>query len=104
VTELEDELEDARELGNDKRAAKAEDELEALGRELRRAIGRGGRDRRAASSAERARVAVRRAIRLALNRISERNRGLGRLLSTTIKTGGVYSYLPDDRFPLSWRL
>jgi hypothetical protein len=104
LTELEDQFEEARELGNDQRAAKAEDEIEALQRELRRVIGRGGRDRRAASSAERARVAVTRAIRLALNRISQRNRGLGRLLSSTIKTGGVCSYLPDDRLPVSWRL
>ena len=104
LTELEDQLEEARELGNERRTAKAEDEIEALGRELRRAIGRGGSDRRAASSAERARVAVTRAIRLALNRISEQNPGLGRLLSSTIKTGGVCSYLPDNRFPVSWRL
>ena len=83
---------------------KAEDEKEALAREIRRAIGLGGRDRRAASSAERARVAVTRAIRLALERISEQNRALGRLLSTTIKTGTVCSYIPDERFPISWRL
>ena len=58
LTELEDELEEARELGNEERVAKAEDEKEAVAREIRRAIGLGGRDRRAASSAERARVAV----------------------------------------------
>jgi tetratricopeptide (TPR) repeat protein len=104
LTELEDELEEARELGNDERIAKAEDEKEAVTREIRRAIGLGGRDRRAASSAERARVAVTRAIRLALARISEQNRDLGRLLATTIKTGAVCSYVPDDRFPVSWRL
>jgi tetratricopeptide (TPR) repeat protein len=104
LTELEDELEEARELGNEERVAKAEDEKEAVAREIRRAIGLGGRDRRAASSAERARVAVTRAIRLALERISEQNRDLGRLLSTTIKTGAVCSYVPDERFPVSWRL
>jgi tetratricopeptide (TPR) repeat protein len=104
LTELEDELEEARELGNHERIAKAEDEKEALAHEIRRAVGLGGRDRRAASSAERARVAVTRAIRLALERISEQNRDLGRLLSTTIKTGALCSYVPDDRFPVSWRL
>ena len=104
LTELEDELEEARELGNEERIAKAEDEKETLAREIRRAVGLGGRDRRAASSAERARVAVTRAIRLALERISEQNRDLGRLLSTTIKTGAICSYAPDDRFPISWRL
>ena len=104
LTELEEELEEARELRNDERIAKAEEEKEALARELRRAIGLGGRDRRAASSAERARTAVTRAIRLALERVSEQNRDLGRLLSTTIKTGAVCLYLPDERFPVSWRL
>ncbi len=104
LTELEEELEEARELRNDDRIAKAEDEKDALARELRRAIGLGGRDRRAASSAERARTAVTRAIRLALERVSEQNRDLGRLLSTTIKTGAVCLYLPDERFPVSWRL
>ena len=104
LTELEDELEEARELGNLERVAKAEDEKEALAHEIRRAVGLGGRDRRAASSAERARVAVTRAIRLALERISEQNRDLGRLLSTTIKTGAICSYVPDERFPVSWRL
>ena len=104
LTELEDELEEARELGNEERIAKAEDEKEALAHELRRAIGLGGRDRRAASSAERARSAVTRAIRLALERIADQDRDLGRLLSTTIKTGTACSYVPDDRFPVSWRL
>ena len=104
LTELEDELEEAREFANEERIAKAEDEKKALAHEIRRAIGLGGRDRRAASSTERARVAVTRAIRLALERISEQNRDLGRLLSTTIKTGAVCAYVPDDRFRVSWRL
>jgi tetratricopeptide (TPR) repeat protein len=104
LSQLEEELEEARELRNDERIAKAEDEMEALGRELRRAIGLGGRDRRAASSAERARSAVTRAIRSALERVSEQNRELGRLLTTTIRTGTVCLYLPDERFPVSWRL
>jgi predicted ATPase len=104
LTELEDELEEAREFKDEERIATAEDEKAALAHEIRRAVGLGGRDRRAASSAERARVAVTRAIRLALERISEQNRDLGRLLSTTIKTGALCSYVPDDRFPVSWRL
>ncbi len=104
LIELEDELAEARELGNEERIAKAEEEKEALAREIRRAVGLGGRDRRAASSAQRARVAVTKAIRLALERISVHNRDLGRLLSTTIKTGGICSYVPDDKLPISWRL
>src|SRR5580658_9448411 len=104
LTELDDELEEARELRNEERIAKAEDEKEALAHEIRRAVGLGGRDRRAASSSERARTAVTRAIRSALERISEQDRDLGRLLSTAIKTGTLCSYVPDDRLPVSWRL
>ena len=101
---LEDELEEAREFRNEELIAKAEEEKEAIAHELRRAIGLAGRDRKAASSTERARIAVTRAIRLALERISKQDRNLGKLLSTTIKTGAVCSYTPDERFPVSWRL
>src|SRR5258708_5293058 len=104
LIELDDELEEARELGNEERVGKAEQEKEALTREIRRAVGLAARDRRAASSGQRARVAVTKAIRLALVRISEHNRELGRLLSTTIKTGAICSYVPDDKVPVSWRL
>jgi tetratricopeptide (TPR) repeat protein len=104
LTELEDEIEEAREFKDEERIAKAEDEIEALGRELRGAIGLAGRDRRAASSSERARIAVTKAIRLSLGKVAENNPALGKLLSTAIKTGTVCAYVPDDRFPITWRL
>src|SRR5208282_1035407 len=104
LDELEEELEEARELRNDERIAKAEDEMEALGRELKGAIGLAGRDRRAASSTERARIAVTKAIRLSLTKIAENDASLGKLLFATIKTGTFCAYVPDDRFPISWRL
>ena len=104
LTELKDELEEARELGNAERAEQAQDEIEALGRELKGAIGLAGRDRYAASSTERARIAVTRAIHHALSKIAENDASLGKLLSTTIKTGTACSYVPDLRFPISWQL
>jgi tetratricopeptide (TPR) repeat protein len=104
LSELEEEIEEAREFKNEERIAKAEDEKEALGRELRGAIGLAGRDRRSASATERGRIAVTKAIRLSLNKIAENDPSLGKLLSTTIKTGTVCAYVPDDRFPVSWRL
>jgi tetratricopeptide (TPR) repeat protein len=104
LTELEEELEEAREFKDEERIAKAEDEKEALGRELRGAIGLAGRDRRSASATERGRIAVTKAIRLSLNKIAENDASLGKLLSTTIKTGTVCAYIPDYRFPVSWRL
>ncbi|MGC2304395.1 ATP-binding protein [Candidatus Binatus sp.] len=104
LSELEEEIEEAREFKDEERIAKAEDEREALGGELRGAIGLAGRDRRSASATERGRIAVTKAIRLSLTKIAENDASLGKLLSTTIKTGTVCAYLPDDRFPVSWRL
>jgi tetratricopeptide (TPR) repeat protein len=104
LTELEEELEDARELRNEERIEKTEAEIQALGRELKSAIGLSGRARRASSSPERARIAVTQAIRFALGKLAKNDEGLSRLLAPTIKTGTVCSYLPDDRFPVRWRL
>jgi tetratricopeptide (TPR) repeat protein len=104
LTELRDELEDARELGNQQRVEQAEEEIQALGRELKSAVGLSGRNRRAASSPERARVAVTQAIRLAISKIAKNDVELSRLLTPTIKTGTLCSYLPDDRYPLRWLL
>ena len=104
LTELRDEMDEAREFKDDERAARAQEEIDSLAHQLKGAIGLAGRTRRAASSGERARIAVTQALRLALSKIAGNDVTLGKLLSTTIKTGAVCSYLPDDRFPLSWRL
>jgi len=53
LEEVREELEEAKEFRNLERIAKAEDEIEALSKELSRAIGRGGRHRRAGSTSER---------------------------------------------------
>ncbi len=79
-----------------------EGEIEALGRELSRALGLGGRDRRAASASERARINVTRAIKIALERIAEHNPALAALLTKSIRTGAFCSYTPDPRLPTVW--
>jgi hypothetical protein len=58
IAELREQLEEARELNQLERADQLEEEIEAVGRELSRAVGLGGRDRRAASASERARINV----------------------------------------------
>ncbi|HZD00382.1 MAG TPA: BREX system ATP-binding domain-containing protein, partial [Actinomycetes bacterium] len=65
VEELRAELEEAEGFNDPGRAAKARQELDFLVGELARAVGLGGRDRRAASHAERARLNATRAIRAA---------------------------------------
>jgi hypothetical protein len=68
TAELREQLEEARELNQLELVGRLEDEIEAVGRELSRAVGLGGRDRRAASASERARINVTRAIKIALER------------------------------------
>jgi hypothetical protein len=100
--ELRAEIEEAEGCNDPARAAKARDELDFLVAELARAVGLGGRDRRAASHAERARLNATRAIRAAMANLARANPALGRHLSATIRTGRYCSYTPDPRTPISW--
>jgi tetratricopeptide (TPR) repeat protein len=104
LTELRDEIDEAREFKDEERAARAQEEIEALAHELKGAVGLAGRDRRAASASERARIAVTHAIRLAIDKISENDPVLGRLLAAAIKTGIACSYVSDGSLPIAWRL
>jgi hypothetical protein len=102
LAEIEDDIEQARALGDPDRAAQADTERDFLVRELSRAVGLGGRDRRAASASERARAGVTRAVRKAMARISEHHPQLGEHLNRTIRTGTYCAYLPDPRGPARW--
>ena len=62
----------------------------------------GGRDRRAASHAERARLNVTPAIRAAMANLARANPSLGRHLAATIRTGRYCCYTPDPRAPITW--
>jgi pimeloyl-ACP methyl ester carboxylesterase len=104
TAELCEQLDEARELNQLELVDRLEDEIETLGRELSRAVGLGGRDRRAASASERARINVTRAIKIALERIAEHNPALATLLTSSIRTGTFCSYTPDSRLPAFWQL
>jgi tetratricopeptide (TPR) repeat protein len=99
---LREELEEAERFNDPTRAAKASAERDFLVAELARAVGLGGRDRRAASHAERARLNVTRAIRAAMAKLARANPSLGGHLSSTIRTGRYCSYTPDPRAPIAW--
>ena len=103
LVELREELEDLRERGDQSRVAKVESEIDFLAREIARAVGLGGRDRRAGSAAERARLNVTRAIKSALQKISEHSSQLGDLLDRSIRTGSFSCYLANPRAPISWQ-
>jgi hypothetical protein len=100
--ELRAELEEAEGFNDPVRAARARAEMDVLVGELARAVGLGGRDRRAASHAERARLNVTRAIRAAMANLAGANPALGRHLASTIRTGRYCSYNPDPRAPITW--
>jgi tetratricopeptide (TPR) repeat protein len=104
LNELEAELREAEEWNDTERAARARQEREFIARELSGAVGLGGRDRRAAAAAERARISVTRAIRGALQRITEQSPALGSHFAATIHTGTFCSYTPDPRVPMDWQL
>jgi tetratricopeptide (TPR) repeat protein len=104
LAEIEDDLEQAHALGDTERAAQADAERDFLVRELSRAVGLGGRDRRASSASERARVGVTRAVRQAIGRVGEHHPQLGEHLNRAIRTGTYCAYLPDPRAPAGWRL
>jgi tetratricopeptide (TPR) repeat protein len=99
LAEIDDDIEQARAVGDAERAAQADTERRFLIRELARAFGLSGRGRRAASASERARAGVTRAVRQAIARIGEHHPQLGEHLSRTIRTGTYCTYLPDPRAP-----
>jgi tetratricopeptide (TPR) repeat protein len=102
LAEIEEDLEEARAIGDAERAAQAGAERDFLVRELAHAVGLGGRDRRAGSASERARASVTRAVRQAMARISQHHSPLGKHLDRTVRTGTYCAYLPDPRTPVDW--
>lgn len=103
IDDLRAEIEEAESFNDPDRAGRARDELEFVARELARAVGLGGRDRRAGSQAERARLNVTRAIRAAQRILTREHPALGHHLSLTIRTGRYCAYTPDPRVPIRWQ-
>ncbi len=104
LVEIEADIQEAQATGNVPRAAQADAERECLVRELARAVGLGGRDRRAGSASERARSAVTRALRHGMARIRQHHPSLGEHLDRTVRTGTFCAYRPDARAPVQWTL
>jgi hypothetical protein len=102
LAEIEEDVDEATAIGDPERAARAEQERDFLVRELSRAVGLGGRDRRAGAASERARASVTRALRQALARIREHVPILGNHLDRAVSTGTYCAYRPDPRAPVVW--
>ena len=97
LLDLREDLEEAEQRADTARAENAREEIELLTRELARAVGLGGRERRTGRAAERARTAVQKRVREAIRRIEEELPELGRHLDQTIRTGIFCGYLPEGR-------
>src|SRR5581483_4402551 len=104
IQELRENLESAKSRGDVESATAIEDEIAFLTRELSRAVGLGGRDRRAASMAQRSRINVTRAIRRTIEKIRPHSPALAGLLARRIKTGLLCVYRPDEQTPVAWNL
>ncbi|HZR83950.1 MAG TPA: AAA family ATPase [Candidatus Binatia bacterium] len=102
LAELEADLAEAVEFNDAGRIDRLQEEREVLAQELSRAVGLGGRDRKAASAAERARVNVTRAIAKAVAEVTRRDAALGRSLASAVHTGLFCRYEPDPDAAVRW--
>jgi len=94
LDDLRDVLAEAESFGDAERASRVRDEIEMLAGELGRAVGLGGRSRRAGAAAERARSAVQRRIKNALERIGEHAPALAAHLGKAVRTGNFCVFRP----------
>jgi hypothetical protein len=102
LAEVEDDLEDARRCNDPARAELAERDRDYLVAELARAIGLGGRLRTVGSDTERARTAVTRTLRYAIDQLTERHLTLAAHLDNCVRTGTYCSYRPDPLLRVDW--
>jgi tetratricopeptide (TPR) repeat protein len=104
LAEIEDDIDEATQLGDATRAALAEADRDYLVRELSHAYGLRGQTRRPNATSERARASVTRALRYAIDRIATHHTQLGDHLERTVRTGTYCSYTPDPRTPMTWQV
>lgn len=104
AAELRESIEAAERMNDVGRAASLREERDQLEAELRRAIGLGGRARRAGATHERARVSVTKAIKAALKKVGEQDAALGAHLERSVKTGQVCVYSPDPSVDIRWNV
>jgi hypothetical protein len=93
---LRDQLEDAEEIGDGDRAERLRGEMESIAAEISSSTGKGGKARRAESPVDRARSAVQRRIKDALDRIADADAELGKHLRRAVRTGNYCSYRDAD--------
>jgi hypothetical protein len=101
IRELQADIDDAERDNDLARADRAQAEFDALVEHLAAALGRGGRRRHGAGTAERARSAVTHRLRSTIRQIDKIHPSVGRHLAASVKTGTYCSYQPEH--PTHWR-
>jgi tetratricopeptide (TPR) repeat protein len=92
IDELRAEVEQAEAFADPARCGRARAELEFLEHELSSAVGLGGRDRRTAAAAERARINVQKRIRGVVRKVAETSSAVASHLEASIRTGTFVVY------------
>jgi hypothetical protein len=104
IADLREERQEADDNNDFERAERISTELDWIVDELRRAVGLGGRSRTTTSDAERARVAVRKAITTSLDRLAEHDAAFAQHLRIHVRTGIYCRYETDPANPVEWNL
>lgn len=102
--ELTVELDEAEARADHDRAEWIRLEFDAIADEVDRATALGGRRAVFDDAGERARTAVRKAIKRAIDEIAAADAELGRLLASTVTTGFSCAYRPDPAHPVDWHV
>jgi len=103
LRDLHADLDEAERMNDLGRCERLRTEIEMVGEELTGSSGLGGRARTALASAERARGAVRKRIRLVIEKIRHQHSALGRHFAAAISTGYFCVYRPEADHPISWQ-
>ncbi len=102
LSELREEKEEAERFNDPAHAARAHEEMDAIAHHLATALGLGGRDSKTSSKAERARCAVTKRLKQAIQKIADAMPSLGHHLTARI-TGYFCSYNPHPDRPVAWK-
>jgi hypothetical protein len=103
INVLRHELEQAERFNDAQRKIELQNELQAICDNLVSAVGLGGRDRKISSDVERARWAVTKCIKKAIQKVSEAIPLLGYHFAASIKTGYFCSYNPHPDRQVAWK-
>jgi len=104
IDDLRAELREAESHNDIGRATSMRAEIEAIEQHVARMFGLSDRDRRATGASERARAAVTKAIRAAIEQIASSEPDLAALLARAVRTGGFCCYTPLSEARILWRI